>query len=237
MVDGSGLENRQAERPRGFESHPLRQLPPFRQNPPRRQKRAHDSEKCGEKNIGKIMGADIHARKTDQQRNRQKRETNAETDKKQGSEKCGRGRGVAGWKCMKLRAEARPVPKRFSSHRWPCTTGRDLNNARGSAGEETGNEHRNKNARPFFISAPIRNQNENTTKRRVLWPVAPSTDIAHENPCAAVLMMRNPALYLKIKVKGANESNGAEQKKQDRADPRLLCHNGISRLSFMRRYL
>ena len=24
MVDGSGLENRQAERPRGFESHPLR---------------------------------------------------------------------------------------------------------------------------------------------------------------------------------------------------------------------
>ena len=25
MVDGSGLENRQAERPRGFESHPLRQ--------------------------------------------------------------------------------------------------------------------------------------------------------------------------------------------------------------------
>ncbi len=26
MVDGSGLENRQAERPRGFESHPLRHI-------------------------------------------------------------------------------------------------------------------------------------------------------------------------------------------------------------------
>jgi hypothetical protein len=26
VVDGSGLENRQAERPRGFESHPLRQV-------------------------------------------------------------------------------------------------------------------------------------------------------------------------------------------------------------------
>jgi hypothetical protein len=32
VVDGSGLENRQSESSRGFESHPLRHLPNLRSN-------------------------------------------------------------------------------------------------------------------------------------------------------------------------------------------------------------
>ena len=84
VVDGSGLENRQAERPRGFESHPLRQLifdfRPIRfllgslragfaicdwEKQPRHQKRAENAKYCGTDHIRQIMRCHIHPREAD----------------------------------------------------------------------------------------------------------------------------------------------------------------------------
>ena len=69
VVDGSGLENRQGESPRGFESHPLRHsildfglwISDCRQNPPRNEARYDEPDESGAYDIGEVMRGDIHS--------------------------------------------------------------------------------------------------------------------------------------------------------------------------------
>jgi hypothetical protein len=75
-VDGSGLENRQGESPRGFESHPLRQpisdfrfsIFDLRQEPAPDKVGGNHSKKRSANHVGKMMRGDVHSRKSDQQR-------------------------------------------------------------------------------------------------------------------------------------------------------------------------
>ena len=83
-VDRAGLENRRAERPREFESHPLRHLIfNFRlpiidseQQEVRYNKRAQDSQKRCANDIRQVMRAQVHARDPDQNWNWQTPKTN-----------------------------------------------------------------------------------------------------------------------------------------------------------------
>ena len=60
-VDRAGLENRKAERPREFESHPLRHLNLDLQKQEMHTTRAHKVPRIGRADhIGQILGVDVH---------------------------------------------------------------------------------------------------------------------------------------------------------------------------------
>jgi hypothetical protein len=71
VVDGSGLENRQGASPRGFESHPLRQLisnlgfqiPNLQRPPVHHDVGRHHTNDRGTNDVRKIVRRDIHPRK------------------------------------------------------------------------------------------------------------------------------------------------------------------------------
>src|SRR5438105_12515463 len=82
-VDCAGLENRKAERPREFESHPLRHLifdfrvpiANFSKKQAMDKNCAKDSQNRRKHDIGQIMRGDIHAREADEERDRQTSQT------------------------------------------------------------------------------------------------------------------------------------------------------------------
>ena len=83
-VDRAGLENRKAERPREFESHPLRHLSfefrlaivDLQQKHVRYKNGRKNSKDYTAHNIGQIMRPEIDARETNQDRDRQTGDSN-----------------------------------------------------------------------------------------------------------------------------------------------------------------
>src|SRR5438270_10568862 len=95
-VDCAGLENRKAERPREFESHPLREiifrlliraLPTAPREKMGDQQSTEDPQNCCADHVGKIMRSYVHTGESDQDRDGQTGESGTPTCENQNTKK------------------------------------------------------------------------------------------------------------------------------------------------------
>lgn len=104
---------------------------------------------------------------------------------------------------MILGAEPDAVPNFFGFHRGPSATRNDLDSATGQSRNRKSGQHRQKDARPFFVAAPPGTPGQYESESEVFRPITKSTYIAHEMVQLPILMMRDemPDRFIKVKCR------------------------------------
>ena len=101
---------------------------------------------------------------------------------------------------MILRAKFQSVPNFFRFHRRTRAASADLDDTRRRARERKREQHRYKNARPFFVAAPPGDRSQRGANRKVFGPITQPAHVAHKILCHAALMLRDENLHRVIEV-------------------------------------
>ena len=210
---------------------------PRREEMPDNYRRQH-ADNCSGNHIGEMVRVQIQSRCRDQQRDRQQSQPDSPPRQKQRPKESGRGRGVAGRKCVILRRKTKAVPSRvrFDQRSRPASS--DLNSAVGRASHCACNDHSREDHDPATIPPRVGDPGSNESDGHVLRPIAPPADTAHERSHGRHLMLRHPPFDKGIAEEGCAEKQSAhENQKEPAAHATRHCHREKSRLCFKGRYL
>jgi hypothetical protein len=159
--------------------------------------------------IRQMMGGDVHPRKCDEQRDREKSKADSPTGKRKRCEKCGRSRGVSGRKSVVTGVQSRAIPTGLGLNVRPSASSRDLDHSRGNARQRAGDQHRGEDSRPAFAPAPVRTAEKKESDGDMFGPVAKSADGLHKNPGTAALVLDHPGFHSGVEIKACwNQNRG-----------------------------
>lgn len=147
------------------------------------------------------MGADVHPRESDQNRDWEAQKFEASARDKQNAKERRRRAGVSRWKRVIFRTEARAAPTGVGMHRWACPRKTAFNHSACSAGQQHRQQHGEENTRPFSTAAAPREAKENESNDRVQRPIAEQADVAHKIPYRGVLMVHQETAHAVIEMK------------------------------------
>ncbi len=140
----------------------------WRENPARDEIRGHEPDDSSADDVRQIMRRDVHARKSDQERDEQERRADSPAGQGQGRKKGGGSSRVPRGKGVVARAEAWAIPGSFRLHRRPRATRRDFYHPRDGAREGAGQNHRRYDPHPLLVPPPIGEHQKDKPEQDVL---------------------------------------------------------------------
>ena len=107
---------------------------------------------------------------------------------------------MTGWKRVIIRTKFQSAPDFFRFHGRSCAAASDFDDPGSSTSERKRKQHRQENARPFFVTAPPRDREQRDTKRKMFGPITQPAHIAHKILRQPALMLGNEILHRIIEV-------------------------------------
>lgn len=109
-------------------------------------------------------------------------------------------------------------------HRRARPASRDFDRSADQARDRERDEHRQKNPRPFLVSAPAREPKKGETYEKMFRPVAKPAHVLHEIPHARRLMGRHERDNRRIVIKRDSDDDGRDHDAKRPVEKRAVLH-------------
>jgi len=173
------------------------------------------------------MRSAVNARETNENRDRQTRQTDPPVGENKDGKECGRSNDMPRWKRVKFGAQARAIPSLLGLDRWSRATRRNLDRAPRQPCDGKRDQHRHENARPFLVSAPPGDAGENKSECKMFRPIAKPAHIAHEIAHTWGLMARDEIADSIIQIKRSCDDHGNNHDADQPIKNSAALHNKV----------